>query len=327
LRDVQEDRVSKFKSTMSAVLLLVISSALTLFGLEVAFRVLGVKPFPEVEKEHLPYEKNSKGLRDHEYAYEKEEGVFRIVATGDSFTYGTGVPSMDDIFLKRLEKMLNADVESGHRYEVINGAEPGYNTPEEYEWLRKEGVKYSPDVIVVIYFFNDATFMGTVTSLFRPIHEQAAEQSRGRSVFYNYVKYRIMRSVISRKTTEEYRQAYFEGKGGIKEAGLWGRCKESMLGIKALAEANDARLLFVLFPILTDLDEDYAFQDIHDIVMDYLVDSGIEAHSLLPAFVEHDGTAESLWVNIINAHPNEKGHEIAAQSLYSYLMNSDLVTE
>jgi DNA-dependent RNA polymerase auxiliary subunit epsilon len=86
------------RSILTGLLITVVSIAFTLLLAEVAFRIAGVQPIPQVEKEQLSYEKNSHGLRDHERGYEKEEGVFRIVATGDSFTFGTGVPSMDDIF-------------------------------------------------------------------------------------------------------------------------------------------------------------------------------------------------------------------------------------
>lgn len=313
------------KSALSAALLVVMGIAVTVVCLEVAFRALGVEAFPEVEREHLRYEENSKGLRDYEYDYHKEESVFRIVVTGDSFTYGTGVPSLEDIFVKRLERALNASPGSAYRFEVINGAEPGYNTPHEYEWLRDEGIRYAPDLFVVVYFFNDATSMGTVSALFRPIHRQAAEGSSGKSVLYNYVKYRILRAVVSRRTAEEYRRAYFEGKGGMENSGMWEPCKESMLSIKALAEDTDTGLLFVIFPILTDLDDDYAFQEIHDIVVDYLVENDIGVFSLLPAYVKYPGKSESLWVNIVNAHPNEKGHEIAAEALTAYLLNSELL--
>jgi hypothetical protein len=313
------------RTTFAPLFAVVLSAALTLIAVEVVFRLAGIDPIPDAEKDRPRYEENSKGLRDYEYTYEKPDSVFRIVVTGDSFTYGTGVHSLEDIFVKRLERALNFSAGPGLKFEVINGAEPGFNTPEEYEWLKKEGVKYAPDLIMVVYFFNDATTMGTVTSLMRPIHEEAAEESRGKSVLYTYVKYRIMRRVISRRTTEEYRQAYFEGKGGMTRTGMWEKCKESIVAIKDLAAANDARLLFVVFPILIDLNEDYAFQDIHDIVVDYLTQTGIEVHSLLPAFVEYEGRAESLWVNIVNAHPNPTGHEIAAQSLTAYLLDSGLV--
>jgi hypothetical protein len=299
--------------------------AMTVVSLEVVFRILGVEPFPVVEKQHLEYEKNSRGLRDSECDYHKEDGVFRIVVTGDSFTYGTGVPSMKDIFVERLERSLNAGPDAAYRFEVINGAQPGYNTPHEDSWLRKEGIKYSPDLFIVVYFFNDATSMGTVSALFRPIHKQSMAGSRSKSVLYDYVRYRILRALVSRRTTDEYRRAYFEGEGGMEKSGGWEKCKESMLSIKEFSEETDTRLLFVIFPILIDLDEDYAFQNIHDIVVDYLEANDIEVFSLLPAFVKFPGRCESLWVNIVDAHPNERGHEIAAEALTSYLTDSGLL--
>jgi hypothetical protein len=134
-----------------------------------------------------------------------------------------------------------------------------------------------------------------------------------------------MRSVVSRRTTEEYRLAYFEGKGRMEGSGLWQKAKESMLAIKALAEESDTELLFVVFRILTDLDEDYVFRDIHDIVVDYLETSDIRTFSLLPVFIEYPGKSESLWLNVVNAHPNEKGHEIAAEALTAYLLDSNLL--
>lgn len=313
------------KPPIARALLVCIGILIGLVTLEGAFRVIGVQPFPVVEKRHLKYEKNSRGLRDYEHDYEKDEDVFRIVVTGDSFTYGTGVASMEDIFVKRLERGLNADAKAGRRFEVINGAQPGYNTPHEESWLRDEGIRYSPDLLIVVYFFNDATSMGTVSALFRPIHQRSIGEGHGKSVLYDFVKYRVLRVLVSRRTTEEYRQAYFEGQGGMEKSGLWERCKESMLGIRDLSGETGTKLLFVIFPILIDLDEDYAFQDIHDIVIDYLKENNIEVFSLLPAFVEFPGKCESLWVNMVDAHPNPKGHEIAAQALHCYLLDSGLL--
>ena len=88
-------------------LLVIISLVITICAMEAGFRILGIQALPDAERTEMRYNVNSMGLRDYEYGYDKEDGVFRIVATGDSFTYGTGVASLEHIFLKRLEKALN----------------------------------------------------------------------------------------------------------------------------------------------------------------------------------------------------------------------------
>ena len=50
---------------------------------------------------------NSDGFRDKNYSIEKPNGVFRIVAIGDSLTFGFGVES-EESYPKVLEKNLNS---------------------------------------------------------------------------------------------------------------------------------------------------------------------------------------------------------------------------
>ena len=78
---------------------------------------------------------NSKGLRDKEYQYDKQRGVFRILVLGDSFTWGYGV-ELKEIFTERLENMLGKNVE------VLNAGVTGYGTDQEMLFLEQEGLKY-----------------------------------------------------------------------------------------------------------------------------------------------------------------------------------------
>ena len=94
---------------------------------------------------------NSKGLRDKEYSYEKPAGTTRILVLGDSFTWGYGVET-DDIFTEQLETMFDGSVD------VINAGVTGYGTDQELLFLEREGIKYSPDVVVVALASNDFMF-------------------------------------------------------------------------------------------------------------------------------------------------------------------------
>ena len=61
---------------------------------------------------------NRYGLRGPNIEPKKPEGVFRILALGDSFTFGEGV-SDNETFVVQLEKILNAEknTTAGYRYQ------------------------------------------------------------------------------------------------------------------------------------------------------------------------------------------------------------------
>ena len=95
---------------------------------------------------------NSKGVRaDREFPYEKPDGVFRIVVLGDSFGLGYGV-SLEDMFLTHLEEGLES---RGAEIELINLCVSGHGTAEELIMLRNEGVRYAPDLVLVVWHSTD----------------------------------------------------------------------------------------------------------------------------------------------------------------------------
>lgn len=95
---------------------------------------------------------NSLGLRDREIGYEKPEGTYRVLALGDSQTFGLGVEA-DQSYPKVIERALNAA--SGRTVEVINSGVPGAGTAHELDFLEREGWRYDPDLVVVGFFYND----------------------------------------------------------------------------------------------------------------------------------------------------------------------------
>jgi hypothetical protein len=90
---------------------------------------------------------NSGGLRDREYPHEKPAGRQRIVVLGDSYTWGFGV-EQPDIFTELLE-------ESHPGVDVINAGVSGYATDQQLLWFRSEGVRYSPDLVLLVFTGND----------------------------------------------------------------------------------------------------------------------------------------------------------------------------
>ena len=105
----------------------------------------------KIGEQHIHIKINSKGLRDKEYSYDKRKETFRILVLGDSFTEGFQVP-LEDLFCKVLERRLN---NMGQGFEVVNGGFAGVGTDYELLFFRREGYKYDPDLVIIVFFQND----------------------------------------------------------------------------------------------------------------------------------------------------------------------------
>jgi lysophospholipase L1-like esterase len=99
----------------------------------------------------LTYTTNSFGLRDREFAPDPPPGVVRILAVGDSWTFGLGV-DLSETWPKQLERAL---AERGIKAEVINAGVSGYSTLTYSKVLRRFYDLYHPQLTVVMVCAND----------------------------------------------------------------------------------------------------------------------------------------------------------------------------
>ena len=72
-----------------------------------------------------------------------------------------------------------------------------------------------------------------------------------------------------------------------------------------------------VFPFFIDLNGDYPFQPIHDLVSALGRERGIPVLDLRDAYRDFSGP--ELWVHPTDEHPNEITHGIAARAIAGYL--------
>jgi hypothetical protein len=97
------------------------------------------------------YSNNSLGWRGSwEYRTVKQT-EFRVLFLGDSFTYGTGVDD-NQTFATQVQKALSAAQLS---VEVLNAGCPGKGTDYALKCFQTVGRKFSPDLTVLCFFYND----------------------------------------------------------------------------------------------------------------------------------------------------------------------------
>jgi hypothetical protein len=87
---------------------------------------------------------NAEGFRGPLVDWDKPAGTFRILAIGDSYTWGDGVDD-DAVWLRKLER----DLGTCGSVEVINAGIVGRNTVGEADYLRDKGVRLHPDLVLV----------------------------------------------------------------------------------------------------------------------------------------------------------------------------------
>src|SRR5262245_5198753 len=94
---------------------------------------------------------NSLGFRDRERTLTRSSSAPRLIALGDSFTWGAGV-NYDQVFLTLVERGFQDSVPGT---EIINLGQVGYQ-PEEYlSLLKSHGLAYQPDMVLVNFFVGN----------------------------------------------------------------------------------------------------------------------------------------------------------------------------
>ncbi len=88
------------------------------------------------------------GLRDPRTSYAKPPGAYRILLLGDSFLEAAQVAA-DQTVAAQLEARLNA---GDRRVEVLNAGVAGYGTVQQLLFLEQEGLRYAPDLVVLLFF-------------------------------------------------------------------------------------------------------------------------------------------------------------------------------
>jgi lysophospholipase L1-like esterase len=94
---------------------------------------------------------NSTGLRDMDEVSD-DPAVFRVLALGDSFTYGYYVHN-EEAWPARLEETLNQRLST--RFQVLNAGVPGFTIVDELQYLREKGLALEPDLVVIGFYTND----------------------------------------------------------------------------------------------------------------------------------------------------------------------------
>ena len=255
---------------------------------------------------------NAHGLRDAEIPYTKPPGEKRVLVLGDSVTFGWGV-SQGEAFSDQMEPLLRA--QTGTRWQVINAGVNGYNTEQEAAWLRRDGMRYSPDYVLLIYVSNDvdAVIDPNETSWRRyPAWPPSLPEAINRLLQLSYLK-QLTHLFVRMHEMDLARAAATSGNDPTSRGASrsmtghpnWQGSKAALLDIARQCREAGIPFLVGLYSSL-DGGFDPAF-------VDELQQEGIETIPLQPA---SEGVPEGdAHVSRIDSHPSALVHEKIADYL------------
>ena len=255
---------------------------------------------------------NRLGFRGPEIADKKPEGVTRILALGDSVTFGWGVNDTDT-YVRRLEGALNRR-EDARRYEVINAGHLMFDTTQELALLRERGLPLDPDIVLLTFVVNDLEPSRKLAEALIDLHTNppppppAGQRILGKLAdwwpgLYAIGKHFGSAPPAAYRSPEAARAFVPEEHGNGPEG--WERSKTALLAIRDACRQKGARLL--------------------------LLDHSYPPVQALPGFCrEHDipyrelrfspdELAQPIYNSAIDPHANRLGNELLLDKLIEAL--------
>lgn len=255
----------------------------------------------------VPIVINSKGLRDREYTYEKPKGVMRIVALGDSVSFGAGVAA---------EKTYWWLFEENTPIEVINGGVNGYEFNQELAWYHKEGYKYDPDVVVVSVVLNDPRQVNVSEVMEQKFGERSVKEKLREAVSkvcksckFAYRTYDNYRTTHGRS----YNEVYFEQIYALWQGQTFEQYQADVLELNAQLKKQNKKLVLVVFPYTQQLKNS---ENVGRMPQEQLLkfeDEGIVVIDMQP-YLDVPNYEQYYLLND-NLHLNDEGNALVAQAL------------
>jgi hypothetical protein len=255
-----------------------------------------LRPHAQATHDGISYATNNDGLReDYDYALEKPAGVRRVILLGDSFVFGWGL-HLEHTMSHQLASLLD-----GTKWEVLNMGVPAYNTENEVSFLEERGLKYQPDVVVLMYHPNDAG-IGTDT----PLGDAAATEQlivdyydgkstpEDRARVGDYLRSQGQplepewnTSTLLRRDREYFAHHFLPL--------YWSHVQAQLDRLAKLGREHHFKVMVAILPELDRPWENHPFAPIYAHVHDEMARHGFEVIDLYPLFQQYPNPDLMLW--------------------------------
>jgi lysophospholipase L1-like esterase len=305
---------------------------------------------------NVTIEVNSYGLRDYERPIARN--ISRILAVGDSMTFGYGV-EMNETYPKYLERMTN---KNSIKYQVFNaGGTSGDSPGTYYLYLKNYAIqKFNPNILIVGFYYNDISDPKRYEILqdknglpikIRSTYHYIDDNGRIRitkstlpilkyeignkiygflltkSHFFSFIK-----KVVTNIFFVVFRDRFYDINSSSDIENYWDLNKRMLLAINNLATRNNAKLIIIIIPERKQVN-DKLWKQYSRIIGEEKLDR-TKPNSIIKEFgaknnitiidmysIFHDKNKEmSLLYLKIDGHINPEGHKVIAEEVYKYII-------
>lgn len=277
---------------------------------------------------HKRYVKpNSHGFRDYEYPIKKKEGIYRILGLGDSYTFGHGINKVEDTYLKRLEKMLNNTLPN-KLIEVINIANCGYNVKQELDVLRKKGLSFNPDIIIIGFTLNDIEGLVPMPeNIYKEHHPLIPQREIWQFLYHNSYFFYFLDNKYDKFIKKYFAKGnYQDGLLSLysKDSPSFKKFEEYYLKIFNICKEKKIKCILVIFPAITVVNnKKYPFLLINNKVKSLCKNKDIIVIDMLPIFKKYK--YQNLICHKDDAHPNEFAHSLTSKAIFEVILSNNLL--
>lgn len=266
---------------------------------------------------------NEHGMRGPSFSREPAPGTHRVLALGDSVTFGFRL-ELGDTFPVLLEEALER--RSGERWEVLNAGVEGYNTRNQLAWLRESLLGLEPGTVVLVFNLNDydhGPVMGPLGVLTLEQSERVPTTSLANlSEFYLLLRWLVATQVAAETRPGEFdpldryvsslRKQYYHEPNDAR----WQVMVDSLREIAALCRARGIRLVVAIVP-----DGDQVGVAAPDLtpqrrLRDVCASLELDCLDLHPSFAA--AAEPALYLDIM--HPNAAGQRIMARAVAEHML-------
>lgn len=296
-----------------------------------------LRPGADVTQLGVPVRVNALGLRGPDARPTPAPGVRRVLALGDSVTFGHQLP-VEQAFPALLERALDAR-EPG-RWEVLNGGVQGYDTAAELAWLERRGLALAPDVVVVGFNLNDYDYAPVLDANGILTGDRSARGAR-RSLAATSEFYLLLRWLVRTggrpfgpappsqpageraspwapfdRTISGLRKRYYRSPPDER----WRRMVAALAGLGRVTAAHGIRLVVAIVPDGDQIDVESPDLEPQRRVLGACERAGVTCLDLVPDFEAASEGEGSLFLDVM--HPNAAGNAVVAARLAAHLLGA-----